>query len=47
MSMWVDMIQPAGRVRRRGERLQADRQEPVQAVGLPLVEGGRQRPARR
>ena len=29
------------------ERLQADRRKPVQAVGLPLVEGGRQRPARR
>ena len=38
---------PAGRIRRRGKRVQADRREPVQAGGVPLVEGGRQRPARR
>ena len=36
----------AGRIRRRGKRLQADRREPVHAVGLPLIESGRQRPAR-
>ena len=35
------------RIRRRGKRLQADRRQPVQAVRVPLVESGRQRPARR
>ena len=37
----------AGRIRRRGKRLQAHRREPVQTGRVPLVESGRQRPARR
>ena len=47
MSIRVDIIWPAGRVQRRGKRLQADRREPARAGGMPLVEGRRQRPARR
>ena len=37
----------AGRIRRRGKRLQANRRQPLQASRMPLVEGRSQRPARR
>ena len=37
----------SGRIPRRGKPLQANRREPVQTEGTPLVESGHQRPARR
>ncbi len=37
----------AGRLRRRGKRLHAHRRDPIQTGGVPLVESGRQRLARR
>ena len=36
----------AGRIRRRGKRLQEDRRQPIQKGGMPLVESRRQCPAR-
>ena len=37
----------ADRIRRRGKRLQAHRRQPIQKGGMPPVESGCQRPARR